>query len=774
MFTNQHKMLFSGVKFSELIDQYERGAITNEIDNKYLTECIASNASKHPDYARLAGYLALEEQISNSVDLSTYTATFNKELTDVFKTFFDTHYEAINNAYEGAVKNFKDGWLDFDIFSVSSAERVYLLKNKRGERENMLQTFMREAIATNSPYGIDAVLTAYNDLINKKYTFATPTIMNGGRKDGNLSSCFLLYVDDSIDAMYDKLKECAKISMRAGGIGLAISPWRGEGSYISSTGGTSTGIIPHLKPYESCARAVNQGGKRKGSFSTYLEVWHTDVFGYCELRKNHGKEELRARDLFIALYTNDLFMERVKQGKDWTLFCPNDVPQLVHTHGRKFRELYELYESEGMGRQTVSARKLWAHILVAVTETGTPYIVNKDAVNAVNMQDYAGMIYSSNLCAEIVEHTSNNETAVCNLATISVVAFYNPLKGTYDWKGLSDCVERVVRGLNVVIDSNYYPSDCAERSNQRHRPTGLGIQGLANLYASMRVAFDSQEAREINRRIAEVMYFHALKASNDLVINGVQEPFDGFSASKYAQGILHYDRVDKSCLENGYKIANFPDQPITDLDWNGLKDSIMEHGICNSLLVAHPPTATTGQLLGNNECFEPFTYNMYVRRTLSGDFIVINKHLVSDLEQLNLWGEDMAKALILSRGSVQDLPVPQWVKDVYKTTYELDPSEVILQARDRMPYVCQSQSMNLWIKKPTSKLLNKYLFMGHGLGLKTIQYYCRTEASADGLQGLGLSDSLEDLVHKIKAKADANKASSMVIDSDDDCLMCGA
>jgi len=769
MFTTKHKYLFNKCNFSKIEAEYKRGYKGEDINYDFLIDTISSKTTIHPDYADLAGYITNEQLISQSPVLIEYINFFGNQLNDTFVKFYNENINDLENSYNEKIEQFNKGHFLFTVFGVCTAKDVYLLKSD-GVTEDLFQLFMREAITTNHVYGIDSVLKAYEDLCNKKYTFATPTLINGGRIKGQLSSCFLLTVPDSIGGIYEKVLEMALISKRAGGIGFNFTNVTAKGSLIPSTGSPSTGIIPFLKTYASTARAVNQGGRRKGSFAAYLEIWHGEVFAFCDLRKNHGKVELRTRDLYLSLYINDLFMERVKKNEKWSLMCPSKCPDLVSLFGTEFKERYEYYERNGIYTKQIEARDLWKHITVAVGETGTPYIVNKDPINKMNAQSYAGTIECSNLCTEITEFSSKEETAVCNLATVSLNHFYDKIDKKYNYQELYKTVKYIIKGLNVVIDTNYYPSENARRSNMRHRPIGLGCQGLADLFCLMRVEFGSKESIEINRNIRETMLHASYTASMELCKGGTQEKFKDFDKSCYANGELAFDLWKKS----GYNTSNFPDEPTFDMwDWDALRSDIKKYGLCNSLLLTDPPTATTSQLLGNNECFEPYTYNLYLRRTKTGEFTVINPHLVRDLEELGLWDETTQKALLLSGGSVQNLPFPQWIKDVYKTSFEIEPSVLIDMSRDRASFTCQSQSLNLFISKPSANNWTSAIFYGWSKGLKTLQYYLRRETTRKGLTGLGVEGTIETLMTEMESKQNA-LSRQCSLENSDECLMCGA
>jgi ribonucleoside-diphosphate reductase alpha chain len=551
------------------------------------------------------------------------------------------------------------------------------------------------------------------------FTHATPTLFNAGTPKPQMSSCFLLAMkDDSIDGIYDTLKNCAKISQSAGGIGLSIHNIRATGSYIRGTNGTSNGIIPMLRVFNDTARYVDQGGgKRKGSFAVYLEPWHADIFEFLDLRKNNGKEEMRARDLFLALWISDLFMRRVEENGKWTLFCPNEAPGLHDCWGEEFEALYLKYEEEGRGRRTIEARDLWNKILESQIETGNPYMLYKDACNRKSNQQNLGTIKSSNLCTEILEYTSSDEIAVCNLASIALPRFVKD--GQFDHQKLFEITYQVTKNLNKVIDRNYYPVPETRRSNMRHRPIGLGVQGLADTFILLRMPFDSAEAAELNKEIHETIYYAAMTASKDLSI--IDGPYESFIGSPVSEGIFQFDMWGVT--------------PSSRWEWDVLKEEVKKYGVRNSLLLAPMPTASTSQILGNNECFEPYTSNIYSRRVLSGEFVIVNKHLLKDLVALGLWNDKMKNKIIAANGSVQGIDeIPQNIKDLYKTVWEIKQKALIDMAADRGAYICQSQSLNLFVENPNFAKLSSMHFYAWKKGLKTGMYYLRTKAAADAIK----------------------------------------
>ena len=551
------------------------------------------------------------------------------------------------------------------------------------------------------------------------FTHATPTLFNSGTPKPQMSSCFLLTTkEDSIPGIYDTLKQCAQISQSAGGIGLSIHDIRAMGSYIKGTNGTSNGIVPMLRVFNDTARYVDQGGgKRKGSFAIYMEPWHADVFDFLDLRKNHGKEEQRARDLFYALWTPDLFMKRVEENGDWTLMCPHECPGLSDTHGKNFEKLYTKYESEGKGRKTIKAQELWFKILESQIETGTPYMLYKDSANEKSNQKNLGTIKSSNLCTEIIEYTAPDEVAVCNLASIALPKFV--IDGKFDHEKLFKVTYRVTKNLDKVIDANYYPVPEARNSNMRHRPIGIGVQGLADAFILMRQAFESKEAKQLNKDIFETIYYAALTASKDLAIEkGTYESYKGSPVSK---GILQFDMWNV--------------KPSDRWEWDLLREEIQKNGVRNSLLVAPMPTASTAQILGNNECFEPYTSNIYTRRVLSGEFIIVNKHLLRDLVKLGIWDDRLKNKLMASNGSIQNIDeIPENIKNLYKTAWEISQKVLLDMAADRGAFIDQSQSLNIFMENANFAKLTSMHFYGWKAGLKTGMYYLRTKSATDAIK----------------------------------------
>ena len=642
----------------------------------------------------------------------------------------------------------------YDYFGFKTLEKSYLLRLDGKVVERPQHMLMRVAIGIHMD-DMDSVLETYNLLSEKWFTHATPTLFNAGTPKPQLSSCFLLTMkEDSIDGIYDTLKQCAKISQSAGGIGLSIHNVRATGSYIKGTNGVSNGIIPMLRNFDMTARYVDQGGgKRKGSFAIYLEPWHSDIFEFLQLKKNHGKEELRARDLFYAMWIPDLFMKRVESNSDWSLFSPDEAKDLHETYGEEFEKLYEKFEKEGKARKTVKAQDLWFEISEAQIETGNPYILYKDACNIKSNQKNLGTIKSSNLCTEIVEYTSPDEVAVCNLASIALNKFVKD-DMTYDHKKLYEITKVITRNLNKVIDVNYYPVEEARNSNMRHRPIGIGVQGLADTFILMRHAFDSPEAKKLNEEIFETIYFGAMEASMEIAKEeGTYKTYEGSPVSK---GIFQFDMWGIAPSSKRW-------------DWTKLKREVKKHGVRNSLLLAPMPTASTSQILGNNECFEPYTSNIYTRRVLSGEFIVVNKHLLKDLIKLNLWNESMKDRLMEANGSIQGIKeIPDDIKLLYRTVWEVSQKSIIDMAADRGAYICQSQSMNIHMQDANFGKLTSMHFHAWKKGLKTGLYYLRTKAAADAIKFTIVKDE------KSQTMEDKQAAVQCSIDNQDDCEMCGS
>ncbi|MBK7797330.1 MAG: ribonucleoside-diphosphate reductase subunit alpha [Saprospiraceae bacterium] len=699
------------------------GVSTSDLDN-LAAETAASLAAMHPDYALLAARIAVSNLHKNS----------NKSFSETMEALYDyidpkTQQKAgligeetmqvilkHRDTLDSAIIYDRD--YSFDYFGFKTLEKSYLLKmhNKVVERPQHL--LMRTAIGIHG-HDVEAAIETYHLMSEKWFVHATPTLFNAGTPKPQLSSCFLLSMtDDSISGIFETLSRCAKISQSAGGIGLSIHNVRAKGSYIKGTGGTSNGVIPMLKVFNDTARYVDQGGgKRKGAFAIYLEPWHADIEDFLDLKKNHGKKEMRARDLFYAMWMPDLFMKRVKENAKWSLFCPNEAPGLYDSYGVEFETLYEKYEQQGKARKTINAQDLWFSILESQIETGTPYILYKDAANKKSNQQNLGTIRSSNLCTEILEYTSEDEVAVCNLASISLPKYV--IDGRFDFDKLIEVTRVVTRNLNKIIDINYYPIPEARNSNLRHRPIGIGVQGLADAFIKLRLPFDSEGARKLNIEIFEAIYYGAVSESCDLAKqHGAYQSFEGSPISK---GLFQFDLWDVT--------------PSANYDWNKLREEVKKYGVRNSLLLAPMPTASTSQILGNNECFEPYTSNFYTRRTLSGEYIVVNKHLLEDLIRLGLWNQEMKEQLMASNGSVQHIhQIPQDLKELYKTAWEISQRSIIDMSADRGAYICQSQSLNLFLENATFGKLSSMHFHAWQRGLKTGMYYLRTKAAVDPIK----------------------------------------
>ncbi|MFN5386008.1 MAG: ribonucleoside-diphosphate reductase subunit alpha [Bacteroidota bacterium] len=707
----------------KVIEGIYEGVNTQELDS-LAAEIAASLTTIHPDYALLASRIAVSNlhKSTNKSFSKTVEALYryidpktghNAPLIadDVYEIIM-THAQLLDSTI------IYDRDFGYDYFGFKTLERSYLLKINGKVVERPQHMLMRVAVGIHKE-DIDSVIESYNLMSERWFTHATPTLFHAGTPKPQMSSCFLLTMkDDSIEGIYDTLKQTAKISQSAGGIGLSIHNIRATGSYIRGTNGTSNGIIPMLRVFNNTARYVDQGGgKRKGSFAIYLEPWHADIFDFLDLRKNNGKEELRTRDLFTALWIPDLFMQRVKENGEWSLFCPNEAPGLSDTHSKAFEDLYLKYEADGRARKKIKAQELWFAILESQIETGNPYMLYKDACNAKSNQQNLGTIKSSNLCTEILEYTSADEVAVCNLASIALPRFVN--KGEFDFQKLFEISYTVTKNLNKIIDRNFYPVPEARYSNLRHRPIGIGVQGLADAFCLMRMPFDSEEAKKLNREIFETIYYGAMTASKDLAKTlGSYETFPGSPASK---GVFQFDMWGVT--------------PGNRWEWDVLREEVMKHGLRNSLLLAPMPTASTSQILGNNECFEPFTSNVYKRGTLSGEFIIVNKYLLKDLVNLGLWNEKMKNKIILNNGSIQQIDeIPQNIKDLYKTVWEIKQKTVIDMAAERGAYICQSQSLNLFIQDPSFGKLTSMHFYAWEKGLKTGMYYLRTKAAADAIK----------------------------------------
>ncbi|MBS7256413.1 ribonucleoside-diphosphate reductase subunit alpha [Flavobacterium branchiicola] len=750
------------------------GVSTSELDN-LAAETAASMTIAHPDYAQLAARVAISNLHSNTKksfsetmkDMYNYVNPRNGQdaplLSDeVFKVIQEN--SAFLDSHIIYTRDF-----NYDYFGFKTLERSYLLKINGKIVERPQHMLMRVSVGIHLD-DLKSVIETYDLMSKKFFTHATPTLFNAGTPKPQMSSCFLLAMqDDSIDGIYDTLKQTAKISQSAGGIGLSIHNVRATGSYIRGTNGTSNGIVPMLRVFNDTARYVDQGGgKRKGSFAIYIETWHADIFDFLDLKKNTGKEEMRARDLFFAMWTSDLFMKRVQEDASWTLMCPNECPGLYDVYGEEFETMYLDYEFRGKGRKTIRARELWEKILESQIETGTPYMLYKDAANRKSNHKNLGTIRSSNLCTEIMEFTSKDEIAVCNLASLSLPMFVE--NGKFDHEALYNVTKRVTRNLNKVIDRNYYPVKEAENSNFRHRPVGLGVQGLADAFIMLRMPFTSDEAKVLNQEIFETLYFAAVTASMEMAKE--EGPYSTFVGSPMSQG------------EFQHNMWGMKDEELSGRwDWASLRKEVMEHGVRNSLLVAPMPTASTSQILGNNEAFEPYTSNIYTRRVLSGEFIVVNKHLLEDLVKLGLWNEELKQEIMRHNGSVQNIDIiPQDLKDLYKTVWEMSMKDIIDMSRQRGYFIDQSQSLNLFMQDANYSKLTSMHFYAWQSGLKTGMYYLRTKAAVDAIKFTLNNDKKEETTGAAAAveteEISVEDYKAMLLKAQaagpEDCEMCGS
>lgn len=756
------------------------GVTTSELDN-LAAETAASMTVSHPDYALLAARIAVSNLHKNTKKSFTETIEdlyhyVNPRTNLKSPLIADDVYEVIQkhaDRLDATIIYQRD--FNYDFFGFKTLERSYLLRINGQIVERPQHMLMRVAVGIHLD-DIDSVIETYELMSKKYFTHATPTLFNSGTPKPQMSSCFLLTMqDDSIDGIYDTLKQTAKISQSAGGIGLSIHNVRATGSYIRGTNGTSNGIVPMLRVFNDTARYVDQGGgKRKGSFAIYLEPWHADIYDFIELRKNHGKEEMRARDLFLALWMNDLFMKRVEADSTWTLMCPNECPGLSDVYGEEFESLYISYENANKGRRTIKARDLWERILDAQIETGTPYMLYKDAANKKSNQKNLGTIRSSNLCTEIMEYTAPDEVAVCNLASISLPMFVED--GRFNHEFLFDVTKRITRNLNKVIDRNYYPVKEAENSNMRHRPVGLGVQGLADTFIMLRMPFTSPAAKALNQEIFETIYFAAVTASKELAIE--EGAYSSFKGSPISEGQFQFNLwgLNDSDLSGRW-------------DWESLRNEVMEHGVRNSLLLAPMPTASTSQILGNNEAFEPYTSNIYTRRVLSGEFIVVNKHLLHDLVELGMWNETLKQEIMRANGSIQHIEyIPLEIRELYKTVWELSMKDIIDMSRQRGYFIDQSQSLNLFMEGATYAKLTSMHFYAWKSGLKTGMYYLRTKSAVDAIKfTLDNEVKVEAIKAPVTPKAKLELVEEISISDykemiqraqlsseDEDCEMCGS
>ncbi len=743
------------------------GVTTVELDN-LAAEVSASMTTLHPGYSLLASRIAVSNL--HSATKKSFSSTM-KDLYEYIDPntdkkaplLADDVYKVIEDNAEVLDSSIiYDRDFGYDYFGFKTLERSYLLKLNGVVAERPQHMLMRVSLGIHKT-DIDSAVKTYELMSERWFTHATPTLFNAGTPKPQMSSCFLLSMkDDSIDGIYDTLKQCAKISQSAGGIGLSIHDIRATGSYIRGTNGESNGIVPMLRVFNDTARYVDQGGgKRKGSFAIYIEPWHADIMDFLDLKKNHGKEEQRARDLFYAMWMSDLFMERVEANAEWTLMCPNECPGLSDAYGDEFKALYTKYEEAGKGRKTIKAQDLWFKILESQIETGTPYMLYKDAANQKSNQKNLGTIKSSNLCTEIMEYTSPDEVAVCNLASLALPRFV--IDGKFDHDKLFEVAYQATKNLNVIIDNNYYPVPEARNSNFRHRPIGIGVQGLADAFIMLRYPFESEEAKTLNKEVFETIYYAAMTASKDLAItDGAYETYEGSPVSK---GIFQYDMWNVT--------------PSDRWEWNVLKEEVKKHGVRNSLLMAPMPTASTSQILGNNECFEPYTSNIYSRRTLSGEFAVINKHLLRDLVKLGIWNDGLKNKLIANNGSVQNIDeIPENLKELYKTTWEISQKTIIDMAADRGAYICQSQSLNVHIENANFAKLTSMHFYGWKKGLKTGMYYLRTKAATDAIKFTVDKAQLKQPAEKKTEEMSPEEYGAMLevarvaSENGDDCDMC--
>ncbi|KAJ6805573.1 ribonucleoside-diphosphate reductase large subunit-like [Iris pallida] len=760
-----------------------KGVTTSQLD-ELAAETAAAMTANHPDYASLAARIAVSNLHKNTKKSFSETVKLmynhvNERSGLEAPLIAEDVYEIITmNAARLDSEIIYDRDFDYDYFGFKTLERSYLLKVCGKVVERPQHMLMRVSVGIHMD-DIDAVVKTYHMMSQRWFTHASPTLFNAGTPRPQLSSCFLICMkEDSIEGIYDTLKECAVISKSAGGIGVSIHNIRATGSYIRGTNGTSNGIVPMLRVFNDTARYVDQGGgKRKGAFAVYLEPWHADIFDFLDLRKNHGKEEHRARDLFYALWIPDLFMKRVQDNGEWSLFCPNEAPGLADCWGEEFERLYMKYEKEGKAKKVVVAQNLWFEVLKSQIETGTPYMLYKDACNRKSNQQNLGTIKSSNLCTEIIEYTSPSETAVCNLASIALPRFVRdkdvPLESHpsklvgsigsknryFDFDKLAEVTSIVTTNLNKIIDVNYYPVETARQSNMRHRPIGIGVQGLADTFILLGMPFESPQAQKLNADIFETIYYHALKASSELAVK--EGPYETYKGSPVSKGILQPDM---------WNVA-----PSSRWDWPALREMIAKHGVRNSLLVAPMPTASTSQILGNNECFEPYTSNIYSRRVLSGEFVVVNKHLLHDLTETGLWSPALKNRIVHENGSVLNVPeVPENLKAIYKTVWEIKQRTVVDMAVDRGCYIDQSQSLNIHMDQPNFGKLTSLHFYAWSKGLKTGMYYLRSRAAADAIKFTVDTTMLKN-EKPVEEDAEAKMAQLVCsLENREECMACGS
>ena len=737
------------------------GVSTTELDN-LAAEVAAAKTIDHPDYALLASRIAVSnlhketKKTFSEVMHDLYHYVDNKTNEPASLLAEDVYQIIMDNKEVLDSSIIYDRDFRYDYFGFKTLTRSYLMRLYGKIVERPQQMLMRVAIGIHKE-DIQSAIKTYNLMSEGWFTHATPTLFNSGTPKPQMSSCFLLTMkEDSISGIYDTLKSCAQISQSAGGIGLSIHDIRATGSYIKGTNGASNGIVPMLRVFNDTARYVDQGGgKRKGSFAIYIEPWHADVFDFLDLKKNHGKEEQRARDLFYALWIPDLFMKRVKENGDWTLMCPHECPGLSDTHSAEFEALYTQYEQAGKGRKTIKAQDLWFKILESQIETGTPYMLYKDAANSKSNQQNLGTIKSSNLCTEIIEYTAPDEVAVCNLASLALPKFVTE-EGTFDHDKLFEVTYQATLNLNRIIDNNFYPVEEARNSNMRHRPIGLGVQGLADAFIMLGFPFESEEARALNREVFETIYFASMTASKDLA--KVDGPYQTIKGSPVSKGVFQFDMWGVT--------------PTKRWEWDLLKEEVKKHGVRNSLLLAPMPTASTAQILGNNECFEPYTSNIYTRRVLSGEFIIVNKHLLKDLVREGLWNKDMRQKIMTANGSIQNIQeIPQQLKDLYKTAWEISQKAIIEQAADRGAYICQSQSLNIFMENANFGKLTSMHFYGWEKGLKTGMYYLRTKAATDAIK-FTVEKTVTEEPKAAQIVEDQQAAIACSLDDPDGCEMC--
>jgi ribonucleoside-diphosphate reductase alpha chain len=744
----------------KVIEGIYDGVSTSDLDN-LAAEVAAAKTIDHPDYALLASRIAVSNLHKET------KKTFSEVMSDLYyyidpKTnqkaslLADDVYNIIQEHKETLDSSIiYDRDFRYDYFGFKTLTRSYLMKLNGKIAERPQQMLMRVALGIHKS-DVESAIKTYHLMSEGWFTHATPTLFNSGTPKPQMSSCFLLTMkEDSIEGIYETLKACAQISQSAGGIGLSIHNIRATGSYIKGTNGTSNGIVPMLRVFNDTARYVDQGGgKRKGSFAMYIEPWHADVFDFLDLKKNHGKEEQRARDLFFALWIPDLFMQRVKENGEWTLMCPHECPGLSDVHSTEFVALYTKYEQEGKGRKTIKAQDLWFKILESQIETGTPYMLYKDAANSKSNQQNLGTIKSSNLCTEIIEYTAPDEIAVCNLASLALPKYVTEEK-TFDHDKLFEVTYQATLNLNKIIDENFYPVEAAKNSNLRHRPIGLGVQGLADTYILMGFPFESDDAKKLNKEIFETIYYASMTASKDL--SKELGPYSTYEGSPVSKGIFQPDMWGVT--------------PSTRWEWSVLKEEVLKYGVRNSLLLAPMPTASTAQILGNNECFEPYTSNIYTRRVLSGEFIIVNKHLLKDLVKAGLWNKDMRQKIMTANGSVQNIKeVPQNLKALYKTAWEISQKAIIEQSADRGAYICQSQSLNIFMENANFGKLTSMHFYGWEKGLKTGMYYLRTKAATDAIKF-----TVEKTIAAEPASLDVETQQAEIacsLDDPENCEMC--